>query len=221
MNETLHCDAASSDAANEIPSPKNGTKRLFDLVVVIFVLPVLSPLIVLLWLIVRMDGGPGFFGHERIGRNGVSFRCWKIRSMVPNSEERLKDYLANNPEAAREWSENFKLRNDPRITPIGKFLRKSSLDELPQFWNVLLGEMSLVGPRPVSRDELQMYSIHLESYLSMSPGITGPWQVSGRNNLTYEQRVAIDVDYSRQAHLRLDIKILLKTASVVLRRTGL
>ncbi|TCS60711.1 sugar transferase [Primorskyibacter sedentarius] len=141
--------------------------------------------------------------------------------MVPNSEERLKDYLANNPEAAREWSENFKLRNDPRITPIGKFLRKSSLDELPQFWNVLLGEMSLVGPRPVSRDELQMYSIHLESYLSMSPGITGPWQVSGRNNLTYEQRVAIDVDYSRQAHLRLDIKILLKTASVVLRRTGL
>lgn len=221
MNETLHCDAASSDAANEIPSPKNGTKRLFDLVVVIFVLPVLSPLIVLLWLIVRMDGGPGFFGHERIGRNGVPFRCWKIRSMVPNSEERLKDYLANNPEAAREWSENFKLRNDPRITPIGKFLRKSSLDELPQFWNVLLGEMSLVGPRPVSRDELQMYSIHLESYLSMSPGITGPWQVSGRNNLTYEQRVAIDVDYSRQAHLRLDIKILLKTASVVLRRTGL
>ena len=221
MNETLHCDAASSDAANEIPSPKNGTKRLFDLVVVIFVLPVLSPLIVLLWLIVRMDGGPGFFGHERIGRNGVSFRCWKIRSMVPNSEERLKDYLANNPEAAREWSENFKLRNDPRITPIGKYLRKSSLDELPQFWNVLLGEMSLVGPRPVSRDELQMYSIHLESYLSMSPGITGPWQVSGRNNLTYEQRVAIDVDYSRQAHLRLDIKILLKTASVVLRRTGL
>ena len=221
MNETLHCDAVSSDAANQISSPKNGTKRLFDLVVVIFVLPVLSPLIVLLWLIVRMDGGPGFFGHERIGRNGVSFRCWKIRSMVPNSEERLKDYLANNPEAAREWSENFKLRNDPRITPIGKFLRKSSLDELPQFWNVLLGEMSLVGPRPVSRDELQMYSIHLESYLSMSPGITGPWQVSGRNNLTYEQRVAIDVDYSRQAHLRLDIKILLKTASVVLRRTGL
>ncbi|MEO9781806.1 MAG: sugar transferase [Sedimentitalea sp.] len=221
MNKTIYCESTPSDASFETPSPKYRPKRLFDLAIVLVLLPVFSPLIALLWLIVKMDGGPGFFGHERIGRNGVPFRCWKIRSMVPNSEERLKDHLASDPEAAREWSESFKLRNDPRITPIGKFLRKSSLDELPQFWNVLLGEMSLVGPRPVSRDELQMYSINLKSYLSMSPGITGPWQVSGRNSLSYKQRVAIDVEYSRHADLKIDIQILAKTALVVLKRTGL
>ncbi|MCL4138541.1 UNVERIFIED_CONTAM: hypothetical protein GTU68_026930 [Idotea baltica] len=221
MNKTIYCESTSSDASFETPSPKHRPKRLFDLAIVLVLLPVFSPLIALLWVMVRMDGGPGFFGHERIGRNGVPFRCWKIRSMVPNSEERLKDHLASNPQAAREWSESFKLRNDPRITPIGKFLRKSSLDELPQFWNVLLGEMSLVGPRPVSRDELRMYSIHLKSYLSLSPGITGPWQVSGRNSLSYKQRVAIDVEYSRQADLKVDMQILAKTAFVVLKRTGL
>ncbi|MEP3328840.1 sugar transferase [Sedimentitalea sp.] len=221
MNKTIYCESTPSDASFETPSPKYRPKRLFDLAIVLVLLPVFSPLIALLWLIVKMDGGPGFFGHERIGRNGVPFRCWKIRSMVPNSEERLKDHLASDPEAAREWSESFKLRNDPRITPIGKFLRKSSLDELPQFWNVLLGEMSLVGPRPVSRDELQMYSINLKSYLSMSPGITGPWQVSGRNSLSYKQRVAIDVEYSRHADLKIDMQILAKTAFVVIKRTGL
>lgn len=220
MNKTIYCESTPSEASFETPSPKYRPKRLFDLAIVLVLLPVFSPLIALLWLIVKMDGGPGFFGHERIGRNGVPFRCWKIRSMVPNSEERLKDHLASDPEAAREWSESFKLRNDPRITPIGKFLRKSSLDELPQFWNVLLGEMSLVGPRPVSRDELQMYSIHLKSYLSMSPGITGPWQVSGRNSLSYKQRVTIDVEYSRQADLKIDMQILAKTVFVVLKRTG-
>lgn len=221
MNKTIYCESTPSEASFETPSPKYRPKRLFDLAIVLVLLPVFSPLIALLWLIVKMDGGPGFFGHERIGRNGVPFRCWKIRSMVPNSEERLKDHLASDPEAAREWSESFKLRNDPRITPIGKFLRKSSLDELPQFWNVLLGEMSLVGPRPVSRDELPMYSINLKSYLSMSPGITGPWQVSGRNSLSYKQRVAIDVEYSRQSDLKIDMQILVKTALVVLKRTGL
>lgn len=195
-------------------------KRLMDVILAISLLPLLGPLILCLSLSVRRDGGPGFFAHTRIGRNGQPFRCWKIRTMVVGAEERLRDYLAENPEAAEEWHREFKLRDDPRITRWGQFLRKTSLDELPQLWNVLKGEMSFVGPRPVIRDELTRYGVHRKSYEAMRPGVTGLWQVSGRNDVDYAERVRMDVAYQRKVGLAMDCAILLRTIRSVLRATG-
>lgn len=195
-------------------------KRTLDLVLVLVALPIIVPLMAVLAACVMMDGGKPFFGHSRIGRNGKSFRCWKLRSMVPNSEEHLKDFLAENPEAREEWEANFKLTHDPRITRFGNFLRKSSLDEFPQLWNVLKGDMSLVGPRPVTRDELVMYGASLPFYESLRPGLTGLWQVSGRNNIAYSDRVDLDVEYAKTYGVMLDIRIILGTFKAVLARTG-
>ena len=166
------------------------------------------------------DGGRPFFGHRRIGRDGRTFKCWKVRSMVPDAEARLREYLAENEEARAEWATSFKLTHDPRITRLGNFLRKSSLDELPQLWNILKGEMSIVGPRPVTKDELKFYGERVSYYIRMSPGLTGPWQVSGRNDLAYHERVALDVDYARNCNVATDIKVIFATAMAVLKRTG-
>ncbi|EYD70333.1 sugar transferase [Limimaricola hongkongensis] len=195
-------------------------KRALDLVLALLLLSTLGPIILILCLIVRLDGGPGLFGHPRIGRDGRSFRCWKIRTMVPNAGERLEQLLASDPKAREEWERDHKLRNDPRVTRLGNFLRETSLDELPQIWNVLTGEMSLIGPRPVTETELERYGSHRPVYLSLRPGVTGLWQVSGRNDTSYDRRVQLDAEYRQRISPRTDLGILLRTVGVVLNRTG-
>lgn len=195
-------------------------KRLFDTALALLLLPIIAPVIALLWLLVRRDGGPGFFGHTRLGQNGRPFKCWKLRSMVVDAQSALDQHLADNPDAAAEWSRDFKLRNDPRITRIGNFLRRSSLDELPQIFNVLKGEMSFVGPRPVIKDEVAQYGDKWARCFALRPGITGLWQISGRNETSYDARVALDMEYARRCSLRLDMKIIVLTGLSVLRMTG-
>ncbi len=196
-------------------------KRAFDMAAAAAGLLVLAPVfLTIVVLIKQADGGPAFYGHTRVGQRGARFKCWKFRSMRPNSQQLLDDYLAANPGAAREWQETQKLRDDPRVTPIGRFLRETSLDELPQLWNVLRGEMSLVGPRPVLRNELDRYGRDRKYYLLVRPGITGLWQVSGRSTTTYDARVRLDRDYVRQWSLLKDLDILLRTVDVVRGRDG-
>lgn len=195
-------------------------KRGLDIALSILMLPILVPIIALLYICVRSEGGPGFFGHRRVGRDGTEFKCWKIRTMVPDAQARLEALLASDPAARAEWMRDHKLRNDPRVTRLGNFLRRSSLDELPQIWNVLRGEMSLIGPRPVTSPELERYGQHRWAYLSLRPGVTGLWQVSGRNDISYRERVQLDVDYYYNLSLGSDLRILAQTAGAVLNRTG-
>ncbi|SLN53384.1 Undecaprenyl phosphate N,N'-diacetylbacillosamine 1-phosphate transferase [Roseivivax jejudonensis] len=195
-------------------------KRGFDLSVALLLLPMLAPIILVLYLATRAGGGPGFFGHARIGRHGRAFRCWKIRTMVPDAEAVLAAHLAADPAAAREWAASFKLAADPRITRLGRILRETSLDELPQIVNVLRGEMSFVGPRPVTAVEMARYRGYEWCYLSGRPGITGLWQVSGRNDVDYDARVRLDVEYSSSRTLLMDIAILWRTIGAVLNATG-
>jgi Undecaprenyl-phosphate galactose phosphotransferase WbaP len=195
-------------------------KRAFDIVVSVLLLTLLAPLFAWLVLKVRQTDGPAFFGHQRISLQGQAFPCYKFRTMVTNSAEVLERLLREDPEAREQWEREFKLKTDPRITPIGDLLRRTSLDELPQLWNVLRGEMSLVGPRPVIRDELEKYGEDVSYYLQVRPGMTGLWQVSGRNDVDYETRVALDAWYVRNWSLWNDIVILLKTVRVVLARDG-
>lgn len=195
-------------------------KRVLDIVLAVLMLPILVPVIALLWLTVRRDGGNGFFGHTRVGRDGKTFKCWKMRSMEVDAEAKLVRHLQANPAAAAEWARDHKLLDDPRITRFGQFLRKSSLDELPQIWNVLKGEMSFVGPRPVVAEELARYGASRWAYLQVRPGITGLWQVSGRNDVTYEARVQMDVRYSTDMRFGSDMWIILMTAGAVIYGTG-
>ncbi|MEJ0023479.1 MAG: sugar transferase [Alphaproteobacteria bacterium] len=184
----------------------------------IALLPLLIPVAIAIKL---TDGGPIFFGHRRIGRYGREFRCWKFRSMAVNGAEILERHFAENPEALVEWKTTQKLENDPRVTAVGRFLRATSIDELPQIFNVLLGEMSIVGPRPVPRAELnERYGKDRCYYLLMRPGITGLWQVSGRSNTTYERRVALDREYATGWSFGKDVTILLKTIPAVLKAEG-
>ncbi|MCY0873193.1 MAG: exopolysaccharide biosynthesis polyprenyl glycosylphosphotransferase, partial [Acidithiobacillus caldus] len=194
-------------------------KRSFDLIGSLLLILLLSPVFVAIaWRIRKEDGGPVFFRQTRVGRDGKSFGCLKFRSMVPDAEARLQRYLAENPAIAQEYQRNFKLRDDPRVTRIGRFLRRSSLDELPQLFNVLLGDMSLVGPRPVTAKELMEYYGEVSPvYQSVPPGITGLWQVSGRSDTSYSQRVYLDAWYVKNWTLWYDIVILLRTVRVVLR----
>lgn len=181
----------------------------------------LSPLMLLvIWLIWRRDGLPVFFAHYRVGRDGKLFRCLKFRTMARDAERMLAELLRNDPAARAEWQRDQKLTNDPRITPVGHFLRRTSLDELPQLFNVLRGEMSLVGPRPITVAELTRYGRVRWHYLSVRPGMTGLWQVSGRNNTSYEERVELDRDYVERHSLWLDLRILVKTINVVVARDG-
>lgn len=199
---------------------QDGAKRWLDIAGVLVLAPFALPLVGVLWLLVRLDGGPGFFGHWRVGRDGHAFRCWKLRSMVPDADTRLEAMLARDPALRAEWQAGFKLARDPRITPLGRLLRRTSLDELPQLWNVLRGEMSLVGPRPVTRAELAAYGGYAWAYLECRPGITGLWQVSGRNDTSYEERVLLDLGYTARAGLRTDLAILARTPLAVLGCTG-
>ena len=165
-------------------------------------------------------GAPITFGHYRVGRQGRLFRCLKFRSMVRNSEQVLTELLSSNPEARAEWERDQKLRHDPRVTGVGEFLRKTSLDELPQLINILRGEMHFVGPRPVTVGELRKYGAVKRHYLSVTPGLTGLWQVSGRNNTTYDQRVALDTDYVERRNPFYDAWIVLRTVKVLITREG-
>lgn len=195
-------------------------KYITDKVGAFIAIILLAPVFLALALRVRKDGGPAFYSQVRVGKNGVPFKCWKFRSMIINSDEALKTYLAENPQAAAEYERDFKLKDDPRITPIGHFLRKTSLDEIPQFYNVLKGEMSLVGPRPIVEKETHYYEDKLSYYLAVKPGVTGLWQVSGRNDISYQQRVSLDVWYVENWSLWNDIVIFLETIYVVLARKG-
>lgn len=195
-------------------------KRAFDIFGALAIIIVLSPLLLYISRKVKKDGGPAIYGHERIGKGGVPFKCLKFRSMVINSKEVLTALLESDPESKKEWDETFKLKNDPRITKIGGVLRRTSLDELPQLFNVLKGEMSLVGPRPIITAELERYNEEVEYYLLSKPGMTGLWQVSGRSDVDYETRVYLDAWYVKNWSMWNDIAILFKTISVVLRKDG-
>lgn len=195
-------------------------KYMTDKIGAFFALLLLSPVFLVLIFRVKKDGGPAFYAQERIGKNGKPFKCWKFRSMIVNSDEALEKYLAENPEAAAEYARDFKLKEDPRVTPVGHLLRKTSLDEIPQFYNVLKGEMSLVGPRPIVQKETHYYQDKLSYYMAVKPGVTGLWQVSGRNDISYQQRVSMDVWYVENWSLWNDIVIFFETVYVVLARKG-
>ncbi|TDM09548.1 MAG: hypothetical protein C4K60_09930 [Ideonella sp. MAG2] len=201
---------------------ERATKRLFDLVIVFVFVALFWWLILLVMLAVRISSGsPLIFGHTRIGRGGKEFTCYKFRSMVPNAEEVLENLLATDPAASEEWLRDFKLKDDPRITAVGRFIRKTSLDELPQLWNVLVNDMSVVGPRPVVRTELtKYYGDSIGHYQSVKPGLTGPWQVGGRNDIDYAGRVAMDRQYVEKWSLLSDVLIVLRTAGVIFSRKG-
>lgn len=195
-------------------------KRALDILGALSIGAVFSPIIVSAIAVLAAQKGPIFFAHERVGRKGEMFRCYKFRTMVPNADAALSDLLENDSEARVEWLRDFKLRKDPRVTRMGRFLRKTSLDELPQLWNVLNGTMSLVGPRPVVREELVRYGRGARFYLANRPGLTGLWQVSGRNDTDYGRRVALDRAYTENASFWLDIRIVVRTVWIVLRVKG-
>ncbi len=201
---------------------RSGAKRAFDAITAGTVLLIISPIMLMIWIAVRFDGGPGFYGHRRVGHGGREFRCLKFRSMVTNADEVLRALLARDPAAREEWEKSRKLLRDPRVTRVGRFLRATSLDELPQLFNVLRGDMSLVGPRPVVRAEIDKFyhGTDREAYFSVRPGVTGLWQVSGRSDASYDQRVRLDCEYVMRASFAFDMLILCKTVAVVLKRRG-
>jgi exopolysaccharide production protein ExoY len=245
----LHCNvtgwtAVMSRALNEVPnaeywlmgwdgsiSPKpiqgfsswqaEAGQRALDITSAVLIILLLAPFLMLIALAVALTSqGPIVFAHRRIGRDGLPFHCWKFRTMVVDAEARLADMLSRDPQARAEWASDHKLRNDPRITTIGTFLRKSSLDELPQLFNVLFGTMSMVGPRPIVLAECSRYGRYFTDYCSVRPGITGLWQISGRNDVSYRRRVAYDVVYSRQRSIMMDCRILAMTLPSVALRKG-
>ncbi|MGL5872675.1 MAG: sugar transferase [Xenococcaceae cyanobacterium] len=194
----------------------NSIKRLFDVIFSAFVLIFFSPIYLLLAILIAVSSpGPIFYVQQRIGRNFKPFRCIKFRTMVNNADAVLHEMLAD-PQLGQEFENNFKLKKDPRITWIGKFLRHTSLDEFPQFWNVLMGDMSVIGPRPLVPEELHKYGNRIDKVLTIRPGITGLWQVSGRNDIPYPQRIQIDVYYVNHHSWAIDLSIAIKTIGVVI-----
>ncbi len=195
-----------------------GGKRLLDLALVLLTAPFWLAIIAILAFVVALDGGMPFYSQRRVGKGGRIFTMWKLRSMVANADRRLEAYLAQNPEARAEWDSTQKLRNDPRVTLFGRIMRKTSLDELPQLWNVLKGDMSLVGPRPMMLEQRTLYPGL--AYYRLRPGITGNWQITDRNKSTFAARAEFDRDYAASLSLGGDVAILAKTVGVVLKATG-
>jgi lipopolysaccharide/colanic/teichoic acid biosynthesis glycosyltransferase len=213
--------APASPSAQELIAAQSKrsrvVKRTGDILFSLLVLGLGSPLFLLLAVLVKLSSpGPVFYVQRRIGRGYKGFGCIKFRTMRKDADRVLKALLDSSPELKAEFRKDFKLKADPRITPIGKFLRRSSLDELPQFINVLKGQMSVVGPRPIVWDELQRYGRRMDEVLAVRPGLTGLWQVSGRNNLSYKRRVELDVSYARRRGFLLDLAIILLTIGVIL-----
>jgi lipopolysaccharide/colanic/teichoic acid biosynthesis glycosyltransferase len=193
-------------------------KRFMDVLLVLIALPIILPTVLCLAALIAAQGHSPFYRQERVGRGGLAFTMWKLRSMVPNADKRLQDHLASDEQAKREWDTFQKLECDPRITPLGRMLRKSSLDELPQLWNVLVGDMSLVGPRPMLPEQKPLYPGH--AYFLLRPGVTGLWQISDRNASTFAQRAEFDAVYERELSFVTDVKVLVATVGVVFRCTG-
>jgi lipopolysaccharide/colanic/teichoic acid biosynthesis glycosyltransferase len=196
-------------------------KRSLDIALVVVSIPVTVPILALVAVLVMLSSpGPIFYSHRRIRTSGSFFSMWKFRTMCRNSTEVLEQHLAKHPKARAEWNRTHKLRNDPRITPVGSFLRRYSIDELPQLWNVLIGQMSLVGPRPIVAAEVEKYGDCFACYCQVKPGLTGLWQVSGRSKLSYAARVALDCDYVKSWSLLRDSVILAKTFVAVVNKDG-
>jgi len=193
-------------------------ERVFDLVISTIGLIILSPIFLILAIIVKLDSkGPVFFAHTRYGKNGKKFKMYKFRTMYENAQDMINDFT---PEQMKEWKENFKLQDDPRITKVGKFLRKTSLDELPQIVNIMKGDLSIIGPRPVIEEELEKYGESKEKFLSVTPGLTGYWQANGRSSTTYEQRMEMELYYIDHISPKLDFKIFFKTIESVIKKEG-
>lgn len=200
-----------------------GIKRTIDVIGSLVGMVLLVPATIAIYIarkVLKEDDGPIFYTQLRIGKNGKQFRLYKFRSMCMNADEKLKEYLESNEKARKEFEENQKLQHDPRITKLGHFLRKTSLDELPQMLNILKGEMSFVGPRPVVEKEIEKYGENKEKLLSVKPGLTGYWQVNGRSNTTYEERMNMELYYAENCSLWLDIKIFFKTFITVFKKEG-
>ena len=196
-------------------------KRLIDIFLILLFSPILIPVFIILMFLTKVTSrGPIFYGHKRVGQNGKEFKCWKFRSMCIDADKKLAEILANNPQMRAEWEKDRKFTNDPRVTKFGKFLRKTSLDELPQLINILIGQMSFVGPRPVTAPELDRYGEYKDFVLSVTPGLSGMWQTSGRSDTEYEERIALDLYYIQNWSIWLDIWILIKTVYVVLKGRG-
>ena len=216
--------ASAADLVARLPTVeplyRNRVKRAFDVVGAVCLLVLFGPLMLLVALLIALDGGPAVFGHRRIGADGRDFTCLKFRSMVVNAHEVFDSLIASNAEARAEWEATRKLRNDPRITWIGRFLRRTSLDELPQLLNVLRGDMSLVGPRPIVEEEVARYHVCFPFYMRCRPGLTGLWQVSGRNDVDYGRRVQLDTAYLLGWTFWGDIRILLRTVGVMISGKG-
>ena len=192
-------------------------KKIFDLIFSSFILVICLPLFFIIAILIKLSSrGSIFFFQERIGKNNVRFKCIKFRTMYPEAKDILENLLIKDNKLRLEFEETHKLKNDPRVTKIGKFLRKTSLDELPQFINVLKNEMSIVGPRPIVKEEKKRYGKNLKKFLSIKPGITGLWQVSGRNNLSYKRRVELDLNYIENFNFLMDIRIIIRTFGVIL-----
>jgi lipopolysaccharide/colanic/teichoic acid biosynthesis glycosyltransferase len=195
----------------------SGGKRLFDILFSLSVLIVFSPIYLIISLLIYINSpGPILYVQRRVGRNGRLFECYKFRTMVVNADRILTDMLNTCPISRAEYEDSFKLKDDPRVTPIGRWLRVTSLDEFPQFWNVLLGDMSVVGPRPLVKEELPKYGSAIDKVLTIRPGLTGLWQVSGRNDIPYPRRVQIDVHYAKHHCFWMDLYIIVKTIGVVI-----
>ncbi|WP_324752410.1 sugar transferase [Roseovarius sp. Pro17] len=225
LYKMLHNSITVPIAGNESVQPfgnsnlyRNMAKRPLDILCVLVLLPLALPLLLLLALLVASDGKNPLYRQQRVGKDGRMFSMWKLRTMVPNAHTLLEGHLRRNPAARLEWEQNQKLRRDPRITPLGHILRKSSLDELPQLWNVLKGEMSLIGPRPMLPEQQSIYPG--KAYYKLRPGITGLWQVSERNKCTFSGRADFDTAYDEQLSFRTDMAVLIATFGVVLRGTG-
>lgn len=193
-------------------------KRVMDIVLVLAAAPIVFLVIAVMALLVSRDGHTPFYSQTRVGKGGKTYRMWKMRTMVPNAKALLDDYLAQNPEAAIEWNAQQKLVHDPRVTRVGRILRKTSIDELPQLWNVLKGEMSIVGPRPMMPEQRVLYPG--TDYYNLRPGITGPWQVSSRNGCTFAGRARFDALYNRKLSFAMDVRLIMMTIRVVCRATG-
>lgn len=193
-------------------------KRVLDVSAIVLAAPVVVPVVIVSAIMVARDGGSPFYSQMRVGKNGKRFRMWKLRSMVCDADARMEDYLASHPAARAEWDSTQKLKADPRITKMGQILRKSSMDELPQLWNVFVGDMSLVGPRPMMVDQERLYPG--KAYYALRPGITGYWQTAGRNRTTFEARAEFDTAYEAELSLVNDLRVLLATVAVVVQGTG-
>ncbi|OWV76394.1 exopolysaccharide biosynthesis protein [Rhizobium sp. R339] len=228
-------EAHSVEAWSRVEGPANGgglhasrpraagksSKRAIDLLIAVTALVLLSPLLLIIAVIVKLsDRGPVFYSHTRIGAGGAAFGCLKFRTMKTGASAQLAELLQNNPAARIEWETTRKLKDDPRITAVGDILRRSSIDELPQLINIVRGEMSLVGPRPVTAEELPRYGEHVWAYMAVRPGLTGQWQTSGRNDVSYEHRISLDVHYINNWSLARDFVIIAKTIPALFSQRG-